>query len=171
MLKRRSSEQMWENRLRRQVDISGSSPLLWTSFLSSSPFSLSPLPLPYQLHSYPLLSSSVLSSPSRSCRLTPSRRVMCYGSDAGLGGQTGSAPLPPVCLCKRRSREKERPELFLTRPACRRRKNECVRRKATSALLMKVVSFKWKCQPLITARPPHILQCHRCSLTDARCHV
>lgn len=121
-----------------------SSPLLWTSFLSSSPFSLSPLSLPYQLHSYPLLSSSVLSSP---LLLAPvvlhPAGVLCV-MDLMLGwvARPEVLPSPPVCLCKRRSREKERPELFLTRPACRRRKNECVRRKATSALLMKVVSFK-----------------------------
>lgn len=33
-------------------------------------------------------------------------------------------PSPSVCLCKRRSRERERGELFLTQASCRRRKNE-----------------------------------------------
>lgn len=34
------------------------------------------------------------------------------------------SPPPSVCLCKRRSRERERGELFLTQAGCRRRKNE-----------------------------------------------
>lgn len=73
---------------------------------------------PSPLFSSPL-SSLLLSSPPH-----PAAPVLwwirCW---AGWPDRKCSPP-PSVCLCKRRSRERERGELFLTQAGCRRRKNE-----------------------------------------------
>ncbi len=96
-----------------------------------------PSPLVFSSSS-PLLSSPLLLSPPLS------QQPQCYGSDAGLGGQTGSAPLPPLCAYVNGEAEKERGEsYFYPRQAAEgERMSECVRRETISALLMKVVSIK-----------------------------
>lgn len=54
------------------------------------------------------LSSLLLSSP-----LLHTQQPQCYdGSDVGLGGQTGSAPLPPLCAYVNGEAEKERGESY-----------------------------------------------------------
>lgn len=56
----------------------------------------------------PPLSSTLLLSPP----LSHTQQPQCYGSDAGLGGQTGSAPLPPLCAYVNGEAEKERGESY-----------------------------------------------------------
>lgn len=51
-------------------------------------------------------------SPRLSSPPLHTQQPWCYGSDAGLGGQTGSAPLPPLCAYVNGEAEKERGESY-----------------------------------------------------------
>lgn len=69
--------------------------------------------------------TSLLSSHLLSSTLLPAAPVLWIRCWAGWPDRKCFPP-PSVRLCKRRSREKEREELFLTQAGCRRRKNERV---------------------------------------------